>query len=362
MKARKSAGFSLLLVIVVCAVLVIGVSVLLHGYSVKAAAQETIWHEMETEPSDQLLRQTEQTKLFRLNSEALKKVLSGAPMEAANGLPNGLPNGLADSGTVLTVPMPDGKLARFRIQESPILESPLAERYPEIKSYRGQGIDDASITMRADWSPQGFHALVLGTGEAFTVLPVARGNTTIYSSSNANQLTDKLRCEVDDSKVVYHEPNTPQAVTAAVGGTLRIYRIAIATTSEYSSQYGGGDVGQTIASINTWLNSLNAIYKKELSVRLNLIGNNSQVVYTSEPDPFTNGDGSAMLVQVRTTLRDQIGTANYDVGHVFGTGGSGVAYVGVVCSAAADGNGPFKGGGVSLMSGAAGNSTYVGLW
>lgn len=319
---------------------------------VGASAQDQLWQELVV-ATTQTGKDEGHERLFRLNADALRTVLTTAPMESSGKL--------ADSPTVLSLPMPSGKLERFRIQESPILESPLAEQHPQIKSYRGQGIDTPTATMRAALSPLGFHALVLDDEESFTVLPKAGGGT-MYASAKANALTDKLRCEVDDSKLIHREPSIPQAPAAPVGDTLRTYRIAIAATSEYSAQFGGGNVGQTIASINVWLNAANAIYERELSLRMVLIGNNSQVVYTAEPDPFTNTDPNAMLTQVRTTLRDQIGTANYDLGHVLGTGGSGVAYIGVACSAAADGNGPFKGGGVSLMGGTAGNSTYVGLW
>ena len=350
-----------LLIGIIGLVFSIGVTAAFHQDSVRTAMQEEIWLELMTGSGDQLSQPhgpgtsalRRQTKYFRLNESALKSVLYRAPMEKSREL--------AESEAVLVLPKPDGTLERFRIEESPIFESPLKDQYPGIKSFRGQGIDDPAATMRFSWSPLGFQALVLSGNGAFTVLPTS-GDKTIYASSNGQELTDKLRCEVDDSKIIYRESNSLPTPLAPVGSTLRTFRIAIATTSEYSSQYGGGDVGQTIASINVWLNAANAIYERELSVRMILVGNNSQVVYTSEPDPFSNGDPSTMLAQVRTTLRDQIGSANYDLGHVFGTGGAGVSYIGVVCNAAADGNGPFKGGGVSLMGGAAGNSTYVGLW
>ncbi len=340
---------------IACFGLLAGLSLFIWGTylrGVGASAQDELWQELAAE---RLLadKNSGEERLYRLNAGALRNVLNRAPMEFSSQL--------ADSPAVLSLPMPNGRLERFRIQESPILESPLARQYPQIKSYRGQGIETPSATMRVAFSPLGLHALVLDGEESFTVLPTANDNT-IYVSAKANAQTDKLRCEVDDSKIIHREPNAPQAPAAPVGDTLRTYRIAIATTSEYSAQYGGGNVAQTIASINVWLNAANAIYERDLSVRMVLIGNNNQVVYTAEPDPFSNGDPTAMLAQVRTTLRDQIGAANYDVGHVFGTGGSGLAYIGVACSAGADGNGPFKGGGVSLMGGAAGNATYVGLW
>src|SRR5207302_499767 len=78
---------------------------------------------------------------------------------------------LRNSPAILTLPMPDGSFQSFRIEESPVMDAELVARYPEIKSYRGQGVDDGTATVRFDWTPLGFHALVLTSDQAVTILP-----------------------------------------------------------------------------------------------------------------------------------------------------------------------------------------------
>lgn len=94
-------------------------------------------------------------QVLRISKDALIQQLARAPMEWAGDLRN--------SPAVLSLPMPDGSFQRFHVEESPIMEPSLAARLPQVKTYRGQGMDDPVVTTRFDWTPQGFHAIVLSS-------------------------------------------------------------------------------------------------------------------------------------------------------------------------------------------------------
>ena len=288
----------------------------------------------------------------RLDTDALVSTLDRAPHESTEAAKN--------SQAVITLPMPDGSFARFRIVESPIMEKELAEKFPSIKTYRGQGIDDANATTRFDLTPVGFHAIVLSSTETTYIEPYARGNTLDYISfyhKNAPAGSFAMDCMVGENEVseamergvFSHRSDAAQVIS---GATLRTYRLAVGATAEYTATYGGGTVAGGLAAITTTINFVQAIYERELAIRLTLVAGESSIIYTdTATDGYTHENIASMLSENQTKLDTIIGAGNYDIGHVLdgGTLGGGFSFqgqagaIGNVCVAGS------KAGGVSIF-------------
>ncbi|MEM7357069.1 MAG: hypothetical protein AAF657_40015, partial [Acidobacteriota bacterium] len=107
-----------------------------------------------------------------LDMAALESILANAPLETHTDLTKVF----GAEEVTLDLPLPDGEFARFRVVESPIMEPALAARYPQIKTYRGQEIDNPAASVRFDRTPAGFHALIRSPAGSVYIDPYRRGD------------------------------------------------------------------------------------------------------------------------------------------------------------------------------------------
>ena len=302
-----------------------------------AVSVDRVWQAMDeapllaSQPERWIVPQAYRT--FGLDANALRGILNRAPGEftaAAGAAP-----------VILTLPMPDGTFARFTIYDSPIMEASLSASFPDIKTYSGQGIDDPTATIRLDWTPNGFHAMVIAAGSTVYVDPYSRGDVTHYISYDKRDFKKSgeiPHCLLGDQDEPFSGAgslasagNLPGLLTP-VGTSLRTYRLAVAADGEYTA-FHGGTVPLGLAAVTTTINRVTGIYEREFAVRLVLVANEASIIYTNPAtDPYTNTSPSTLLTENQANLDSVIGNANYDIGHVFTTGGGGLASLGVVCT------------------------------
>jgi hypothetical protein len=264
----------------------------------------------------------------------------------------------SESNSLLQIPMPDGAFRTFSIVEAPVMAPELGARYSFIKSFAGVDISESQTTIRFSVSHKGFHAIIFTPEETIYIDPFAQGTTDTYMSYTkadfyqtcSKEFTElapipnpefEISPEQADKSVGKKRPVTApvderevlvMGMRTTSGNQLRTYDLALACTGEYAT-YHGGTTADALAAMNVSMTRVNGIYEKDVAIRMVMVANNDQIIFLNGgSDPYSNGNGGAMLGQNQTTCDNIIGFNNYDIGHVFSTGGGGVANLQSPCS------------------------------
>ena len=263
-------------------------------------------------------------RALNLDFDGLKSILENAPMEFTDAARN--------EPLVITLPMPDGRMENFEVAISPMMEQGLADKFPEIKTYIVQGVDDPTASGRLDVNAKYFNAFIISSTNSLLINPANDVYLSFYKKDQVMPKTAQHECGFDNQQLDINNAFT--RTTFSVGEELRTYRFAVNATGEYSNFHSSSqDIGEVVAAITTSVNRMNTVYERDIAVRLILVSNNDVLVhFVPSLDPFTNGNAGAMLGESQQHLNNVIGVDNYDIGHVFTTSGAGLAQLESVCS------------------------------
>ncbi|MFD2822295.1 reprolysin-like metallopeptidase [Lacinutrix iliipiscaria] len=237
------------------------------------------------------------------------------------------------SNVVIKFPNIDGVLESYRIEEASTMAPELQAQFPNTRSYSGKGIDDPTALIRFSISDEkGLSSMVLSTKKTVFIEPYSEDLSTyiLYTRSSDEARSDFV-CETEYIPADFSNFDL-ELYRNANDGTLRTFRLALACTGEYA-QFHGGTVPNVVAAMNTTMTRVNGVFERDVAITMEIVANNTNVIYLNAgTDPYTNNNGGAMLGENQTACDANIGTGNYDIGHVFSTGGGGVAYLNSPCT------------------------------
>ncbi|WED44057.1 reprolysin-like metallopeptidase [Legionella cardiaca] len=241
------------------------------------------------------------------------------------------------SPLLLELPHPDGTMHQYKVLENNTMESQLAAKFPEIKTYDAYGVGKSNEFVKLDITPHGFHAMIMVPGKhTIFIDPLERGNTQYYMVYYQKDFTTskRIKCGVSGQSQPLKDFSQFKHFVNFSSCELRKYRLAMAATAEYTA-FHGGTVPLALAAQVTTVNRVNGIYERDIAITLQLIANNAMIIYTDpNTQPYTHGDPDALIEENQTNVDAVIGSANYDIGHVVDSAGSGLASLGSVCDAA----------------------------
>lgn len=327
--------------------------IFLFSFCITVSNGENFWKDVNRVSSAErplALKQAHQFRMIHLDLAMAVQYLSACPHQ--ENLP------LRNSNFYLELPHPDGHTSVFKIAENQLMHPDLAAAFPDFKTYSGQGIDDPAATLKFDITLHGFHAMVISPNGSYLINPVSGDVYMSYLKSNAKRQSEPFVCYTESHAT---ENEMHQRIDNALAGNsqrtiegqLRTYRLALACTGEYAT-FHGGTKASALAAMIVAMNRVNGVYEREFGISMQLIPNDTVLIFlNASTDPYNNSNGATMLGQNQTTCDNLIGNANYDIGHVFSTGGGGIAQLAVPCKTGQ------KARGVTGLSAPVGDAFYI---
>lgn len=294
---------------------------------------------------------------YKIIPQELKLKLFSAPNERTTTI--------YASSCIITLPLPNGTLQRFRVIESSVMDETLALSFPQMRTFSVRGIDDPHATGKLDWNDFGFHGMVLTPDGNFFIDPYCLGNIQDYISYYTSDFVKPTSQFISDVDVI--RPGEPKdqkkhwldtdnntslkstSVSPCLGAQLRTYRLAVACTGEYAVAATGSatpNMSQILSKVVTSVNRVDGVYETEVSVRLVLVSTTTLTLYnktntspaivaapTATAQPFSGNTVPGTLIgESQNVITNLIGSSNFDIGHTFCSASSGLANLGCVCT------------------------------
>jgi hypothetical protein len=199
-----------------------------------------------------------QYRAFRLDYAALTTRLATAPLERTAAA--------AQNACRIALPMADGSFETFAIEESPVLESELQARYPEIRTYRGVSLETPGKVLRLSYSPyHGLHVFLRrpdkGTELIERVAPGQDEYYMVYDNRDYPYASFPAGAPVTvggagpvDERYAPGPPQPEERGSELNGEVIvKVYRLAVSTTGEFS-QANGGTKPAVLAKVTAVIN------------------------------------------------------------------------------------------------------------
>ena len=281
-------------------------------------------------------------RVYTADVAAMMQFLQNAPQRQAFSI---------NSSLVMEFPNLNGKMERYYMAEASNFAPGLQAQYPQIRSYRGVSAENPGTSIAISVSPNGVQTIRFATDEPTIFIESITTDNSVYKVMTKSPKSEDWSCTTPHDEMEQELTNrfaNPETLDAD-DQTMRDFRLAISVTGEYTA-YFGGTVAGALAGINATMTRVNAVFERDLALRLTVIDNTTDVIYTNaSTDPYSNASNmNAWNGQLQQTLTSVIGEANYDIGHLFGgTGGGGNAgCIGCVCVNGSKGSGitsPYNG-------------------
>ena len=223
----------------------------------------------------------------------------------------------------IILPNEKGEDELFLIQPVQVLSSSISSKYRNIQTYRGHSKSRPGVKVRLSTHFSNINAWVQLPGEEDLFIQPVKSKTNkhfVYQKTKNDRVQEFLCKTLEEN--IERKLLKKSSKEAKLNNELRVFRIAIAGTAEYTSYWGdddpsnGTNAEDAFAAVVSTINRINQVFEDEVGIRLELVSDASLLYEDPATDPFSGNFSS----ELQSTIDQEIGDEGYDVGHLFDFG------------------------------------------
>lgn len=264
---------------------------------------------------------------FKLDIDKIREQLKDAQESGPNSKP-----------VLISMPTLRGKIETYKVYSFPVMAKELADQY-QLGSYVGVSVDDPSKFLRFSTAPNDFQSMIIHNGQYEFISPIDKSTSTYAVHAKTNNTGGKsFVCSTQEDPAYTKQiekllekgssfTNDPSVFSKNSDKKYRTMRLALSTTGEYTTFFGGTTGAMT--QINATLTRVNGVFEKDFALHLNMQNYPSLIYTNAATDPYTGN----LNLQLQQNLTAVVGDANYDIGHIFNAAGNNgnAGCIGCVC-------------------------------
>lgn len=136
---------------------------------------------------------------YKIDLNALRGILRNAPEVGKDAVP-----------VVVSIPTTDGKIEKFSVYSSLVMEKSMADRY-QLGSYSGVGLDSPNKQIRFSTSPNDFQSMIIdsNTGKSEFIEPVTKEKDiyAVFFKTDKPQDGRTFECTTVSPKILQNKGN-----------------------------------------------------------------------------------------------------------------------------------------------------------
>lgn len=299
-------------------------------FSALQAFSQNLWTESKDSytsyfESAQAVAKPSSYKLMDLDFIKLQQIQQMVPFMA---------KGSQVEGLTFDIPMPNGKIHQTNLVETCIWsDRNFAAKVPA-KTYSMFNPRTKAFEGNLTVQSSGITAILFTDDGSIYITPLYNNTSSHIAFYATDAVASNISCGVQGD---WTSSSSDLAGRGQAGTCIpKTFRMVLSATGEFTTWAGGVSLAQ--AKMVTIMNTVSAIYKRDMNVFFDLVPNTDVVYADAATDPFLTGStvDANLLDQNKNDLLAKIGITNFDMGIVFtrmgSGGGSGLAQLQAVCN------------------------------